>query len=334
MKYRFLGNSKISVSEICIGALHFGVYLSKEESLRLLNFGFEAGLNFIDTGPLYGNGLSEGYVGEFIAKRRDRVVVSTKAGLSRIERPDGSFGVVVQKLNSEGIRLNLEKSLKALNTEYIDIYQFHAYDHSTPIDESLEVIYKLIDEGKIKAFGASNYSPEELRTVIDCFDESYKDFFVALESHVNIIERRVEEELLPLCKENNISILPYRALARGVLSGKYSSQNEFPVGSRANDSWRVRNSIDSDSLKLLNILSKFGEQRKIKTLDVAIAWLLRNRAIGSLVIGARDENQLSECIQATKVVLSADDFMELDALLLDAGLMDRINSSPAVYFEQ
>lgn len=334
MKYRFLGNSTVRVSEICIGALHFGVYLSKEESLRLLSFGFDSGINFIDTGPLYGNGLSEGYVGEFTAKRRDKVVISTKVGLSRIERPDGSFGVTLQKLNSEGIRKSLEKSLKALNTDYIDIFQFHAFDYSTPIEESLEVIYKLIDEGKIKAFGASNYSPEELRAVIDSFDASYKDCFVALESHINIIERKVEEKVLPLCEENNISILPYRALARGILSGKYSSQNDFPAGSRANDSWRVRNSIDPDSLKILHTMSKFGEQRKVKTLDVAIAWLLRNNIIGSLVIGARDENQLSECIQATNIILSTDDFMELDTLLLDSGLMGRINSNPAVYFEQ
>jgi aryl-alcohol dehydrogenase-like predicted oxidoreductase len=328
MNYRFLGNSKISVSEICIGALHFGVYLSEEESLSLLDFGFDSGINFIDTGPLYGNGLSEGYVGKFITKRRDQVVISTKAGLSKIERPDGSFGVSLQKLNEEGIRKNLDKSLKSLNTDYIDIFQFHAYDHS------LDVVYKLIDEEKIRAFGASNYSPVELKSVIDSFDLAYKKYFVALESHVNIIERRVEAELLPLCKKNNISILPYRALARGVLSGKYLSSTEFPIGSRASDSWRVRNSIDEDSLKILKVMSKFAEQKRIKVLDIAIAWLLKNKCIGSLVIGARNKNQLRECIQSTEIKLSDSDLMELDALIIESGHMNRIYSNPSVFFEQ
>ena len=334
MNYRFLGNSKISVSEICMGALHFGVYLSEEESLSLLDFGFDSGINFIDTGPLYGNGLSEGYVGKFIAKRRDQVVISTKAGLSRIERPDGSFGVSVQKLNAEGIRKNLDKSLKSLNTDYIDIFQFHAYDHSTSITESLDVVYKLIDEGKIRAFGASNYSPVELQCVIDSFDLAYKKYFVALESHLNIIERRVEAELLPLCKKNNISILPYRALARGVLSGKYLSSSEFPIGSRASDSWRVRKSIDVDSLKILKVMSKFAEQKRIKVLDIAIAWLLKNKCIGSLVIGARNINQLSECIQSTEIKLSDSDYMELDELIIESGQMNRIYLNPSVFFEQ
>ena len=334
MKYRFLGNSKISVSEICIGALHFGVYLSKKESLKLLNFGFDRGINFIDTGPLYGNSLSEGYVGEFISTRRDKVIISTKAGLSKIERLDGSFGVIVQKLNSDGIRKNLEQSLKSLNTDYIDIYQFHAYDHSTPIEESLEVIYKLIDEGKIKSFGVCNYSPDELRTVIESFNPSYKDYFVSLGSHINIIERKVEQQILPICIENNISILPYRALARGLLTGKYLHKSKFPVGSRANDSWRVRDSIDSNNLMILKIMSKFSEERNIKTLDIAIGWLLRNKSIASLVIGARDENQLSECILSTKILFPNDIFIELDKLLLDSFFMGRINSNPLVYFEQ
>lgn len=334
MNYRILGNSKISVSEICIGALHFGVYLSREESLSMLDFGFDSGINFIDTGPLYGNGLSEGYVGSFIAKKRDQVVISTKVGLSRIERPDGSFGVGVQKLNAEGIRKSLDKSLKALNTDYIDIFQFHAYDPSTSISESLDVVYKLIDEGKIRAFGASNYSPVELQSVIDSFDLSYKKYFVALESHINIIERKVEQELLPLCKKNNISVLPYRALARGFLSGKYTSNTEFPIGSRASDSWRVRNSIDIDSLKILKVMTKFSEQKRIKVLDVAIAWLLKNKCIGSLIIGARNINQLSECIQSSRIKVSENDFMELDKLLFEAGQMNRINSNPPIFFEQ
>ena len=334
MRYKILGLSDINASRISLGCLHFGTYLDVNESIKLIHWAEGNGVNLIDTGPLYGNGESESIVGKAIRGKRDKYIVSTKVGLTRLKNQDGSFGVGVQKLNSSNIRSSLESSLSKLGTDYIDVFQFHAFDGETEIEESFGVMNDLVLEGKIRTIAASNYSPMQLKAVLRAIEKNNFKSLVALESHYNLIERMVENELLAVCREHGVSTIPYRALARGILTGKYKSGFPFPPGSRANDSWRVSKWITPETLNLVEKLEKFAGNRNRTVTQLALAWLLNQDTVASIAIGARNINQLSECVNSVEFVLSTEDMLMIEHIVDESGQRGVVSNLPPVYFEQ
>lgn len=334
MNYKQLGLSNLNVSEISLGTLHFGVYLNDSQSKNLVSYAIDEGINFIDSGPLYGNSFAEEILGKAIINRREKVIISTKVGLSKELRSDGSFGVSVLNLNKKNIRESLENSLRALKTEYIDLFQFHAFDGYTPLEESLSVMNELIVEGKIRAVGASNYNQTELESVLNVISKIGCSPLSTLETHYNIIERKAELDLIPQCVKNNVSLIPYRSLARGLLSGKYFNSSEYPKNSRAADSWRVRKLLTKEVLLAANELEKIAVEKGKTLINLAISWLLSKTYIPSVLVGAKNIEQLSGCISSTKWNLTQDEILLIDKVLKETELNNLIYLMPETFFEK
>lgn len=334
MKYRKLGQSDINVSILGLGCLHFGAYLSEIESIDMLHHAFQHGINFIDTGPLYGNGLSENIVGKAIRGCRDKVILTTKVGLARRKLSDGSFGVEVVPLNVQGIRDGLERSLKEIGTDYIDVFQFHAYDNDTPLEDSFGEMDRLVREGKIRSIAVSNYNPEELQAVLSIIKKNSWQPLVAIETHYNVIERMNEKELLPICEKNRVGVIPYRALARGILTGKYGSAGVIPTNSRAKDSWRVRQWLSTETLAVVSSLEAFAIQSGRTVSELSLAWLFARPNIGSVLVGTRNMGQLQTCLDSCSWVLTSQDLVEVDRLIDVHGQKTHVVTHPEVYFEK
>ena len=329
-----LGQSDLNVSQIGLGALHFGAYLTEKQSAEIICYALDSGINLIDVGPLYGNGLAERIVGKAIAGRRDQVVLTTKVGLARRELADGSFGVDVLPLTPGNIRKSLESSLVELGTDYIDLFQFHAYDANTPLEDSFGVMNELVGEGKVRAIGVSNFSPEELLTSINVIEKNSWTPIASIESHYNMIERMVEGSLAEICLDHNIGMLPYRSLARGILTGKYRIGEPLPVNSRAVDSWRVRDWLTDDTLSLVESLSKYAKENNSCITGLSLSWLLAQKFVPSLLVGARSIEQLEGSISALNWSLTELDLIDVDEIIVSMNQLSKVRSLPNVYFEK
>ena len=334
MQTRQLGKSELRPSVIGLGALHFGAYLDERAATEMVHHALSSGVSFIDVGPLYGNGMAESIVGKAIKGRRSKYLLSTKVGLARSARPDGTFGVKVVPLRPDRIRAALEQSLRELQTDHIDLFQFHAFDDSTPLEASFEAMDRLVREGKVLAVGASNYDPDELSRVVSTIGANGWSPLAALECHYNAIERRAEERILPICREARISVIPYRSLARGILTGKYTQGGSIPERSRAADSWRVRLLLEDATLNLVSALDRYARGHGRTVAQLAIAWLLARQEIGSVLIGARDRAQFDECAAATDWQLEAGQLKEIDDIVAGEGLSRQVAKAPDVFFEK
>lgn len=328
-----LGKSDLRVSKVGLGALHFGAYLSEYQSMELISYALDSGINLIDVGPLYGNGLAEAIVGKSLLGRRDKILLTTKVGLLRRKLNDGSFGVDVLSLTSKNITESLERSLKQLRTDYVDLFQLHAYDSSTPLEISLGVLNKLVIEGKIRAIGISNFSPEQLTEAVEIIKLNNWSPISSIETHFNMIERMAVKKLGPLCMENCIGMLPYRSLARGILSDKYKIGLPLPENSRAVDSWRVRDWLTHDTLSLVDALSKYSAGKNISITQLSIAWLLAHQFIPTVLIGARTTLQLQQNIESIGRKLTNEEILEIDQIIISMNQFDKVHSLPPVYFE-
>ncbi|MEI6149540.1 MAG: aldo/keto reductase, partial [bacterium] len=206
MRHRQLGKSDLSVSVVGIGGLHFGNLCDQQQTCRIIHKAQDFGVNFIDTAPMYGNTLSESFIGVAIRGRRDSFVIASKVGLTPAANASGQFGVATVSLNEAVIRKSVDSSLAALNIDRLDLLQLHAFDNSVPIHDTLSALEKLIREGKIRWVGCSNYDHEQLQAVGRAVHERDFSFMVSLQSHYNVLERRLERDLLPLCKDYELGI--------------------------------------------------------------------------------------------------------------------------------
>ena len=275
----------------------------------------DLGINFFDTAPIYGNGNSESFIGNALVGRRHSVLISTKVGLEKKLSADGKFGVDVVRLNAKNICASVESSLRKLRTDYVDLLQLHAFDALGNFDETMGAIDHLFKEGKICAVGSSNYAPDELLSAIKKISQNELPVMASCQCHYNIIERRAETELIPICREHEIGVICNRALARGVLTGKYQFGKSFPEGSRGTESDRVRNTITKDKLELISVLKEFSLVRGRALPELALAWVLSNPAISTVLIGARDIPQLEASVRAADWDLCADDVRLMDAVI-------------------
>jgi aryl-alcohol dehydrogenase-like predicted oxidoreductase len=315
-----------------IGALHFGVMLNESESKRIIDTAKNKGVVFIDTGPLYGNGNSERIVGNCIKSERENYYISTKVGLQKIERPNGSFGVDVIDLTPDNIRKSLESSLKNIKTDYIDLFQLHAFCDSVPLEDTFGALTDLVAEGKIKEIGVSNYSPSELVKSLSTIEKNDFTKISCIETHYNMLERMNENELIPLCEASNVKVIPYRALGRGLLTNKYL--NGIPSSSRAASSWRVKRYLNSEFLTLLRSINDLAIGVNQTLTSVSLQWLLKKDVVSDVLIGARDIETLVECISASFTDMSQELEDEIDKMISDHGMMPWVNSNPEVYFEK
>lgn len=314
-----LGNSSLEVSQIALGAWAIGGWMwggsDRKDSLRALDAAIDIGISSIDTAPVYGFGLSERIVGEAIQGKRERVQILTKYGL-RWDTVQGEFYFPTRTNNGTAVNIHryagkdsilreCEESLKRLKTDYIDLYQIHWSDPTTPIEETMEAVEQLIQQGKVRAAGVCNYSKEEMQRA--------EKIITLASSQVpySMVRRDIENEIVPYCIESNIGILVYSPLQRGILSGKIKPDHQFRGGDSRPDTpyYKLGNIIRINNF--LEQIRPLAKDKGISLAQLILRWTLQRPGITCLLAGARNEEQLDENAGALNFELSQ---AELDTI--------------------
>jgi aryl-alcohol dehydrogenase-like predicted oxidoreductase len=332
MKYFTFGKNKTKISYIGLGALHFGVFLNLKQTKKLIDYALDNGVNFIDTAPLYGNGTSEIFIKEALKKKRHKVIVATKFGLKKVLRK-GVFGVEVMKLNKKNLEKSLDESLIKMNLDYIDIFQLHAFDHKTNVLETFDALKDLKKKGKILEIGTSNYDPREMQLAQIAAKKLNINIATTL-VHYNMLERKAEKNILRQCKDFKIHPISYRALARGILSGKYNDINKIPKNSRAYKSFRVRKWLNKKLINLLKELNLLSKSFNRSLPELALAWQFNNKIKCSTVVGARNLKQLEVILNSTNWKLNKEIYNKIEERININGFSDYVFKMPEVYFEK
>ena len=311
MKYRNLGHSGLRVSLAGLGCNNFGMRCDEKQSAVVVHAALDIGINFFDTANVYGGQQSEVFLGRALAGRdRSQVVIATKIGHAM---GDG----ILQKGGSRAHIFNeVDASLKRLNTDYIDLYQHHIPDPKTPIDETLSALNDLVAMGKVRYIGHSNYSGWQIADAHWRAVNGGYNRFVTAQNHYNLLQRDVEKEVLPACKEYGVGMLPYFPLASGLLTGKYQRGVDAPADSRlANFGERGKKALSDRNFDQVERLAEFAQSRDKNLLQLAMAWLSSNPLVSSVIAGATRAEQVLANAESISWTLSDDDFAELDALL-------------------
>ncbi len=315
MEYRRLGRSGLRVSTLTMGTMTFGgkggfanvgrtdVKLAR----RQIDLALAAGVNLIDTADVYSAGLSEEITGEVLDGRREDVLLATKARMVVGDGPNDGGASRHHLIRS------VERSLKRLRTDYIDLFQIHEWDGQTPLEETLEALDSLVRSGKIRYVGASNYSGWQLMKALAVADANNYQRYVSQQIHYTLQARDAEDELVPLTLDQELGILVWSPLAGGLLSGKYRRDVTAPEGSRHLTDWNEPPVHDEGKLYVIvDVLVGIGEAPGVSAAQVALAWLLGRPGVTSLVIGARTEEQLSDNLAAADLVLTDAERTRLD----------------------
>lgn len=300
MNYRFLGKTGLKVSELCLGAMTFGRETSEELSHQMLDRFVEAGGNFIDTADVYTQGVSEEIVGRWLKdKPRDDLIIATKV---RFPMGDGPNEV---GLSRKHILAGIEASLHRLDTDYIDLYQVHCWDRSTPLEETLSTLDNLVQSGKVRYIGASNFSGWQLQKAIDISNHMGWEPFTCLQPQYNLLCRSTEWELIPICQNEGLGVVPWSPLRGGWLSGKFHrGMEEPPKGTRIkkaeeegwSEAWS--NYANEHTWGVLDALFDVAEEGGKSPAQVAINWLLQRLGVTAPIIGARTMEQLEDNLGA------------------------------------
>jgi len=310
MRTRNLGKTPLEVPVITLGGNVFGWTLDERESLRILDAAVDAGLNFIDTADLYSRwvpghtgGESETIIGKWLQAtgKRNRVILATKVGL---DMGDGKVG-----LSAAYIAQEVEDSLRRLQTDHIDLYQSHKADPTTPIEETLRAFERLIQQGKVRYIGASNYDGAQLREAQETARQNHLTGYCALQPHYNLLEREpYESDLAPVVAEYGLGVLPYYSLAAGFLTGKYRKPEDVK-GARAGS---VSKYVNERGLSILKALDEVAAEWSATPAQVALAWLIARPGITSAIASATRTEHIHDLVGAAELNLDETDMEKLD----------------------
>lgn len=307
MKYRKLGSTGLEVSEVGLGTNNFGGRLDYQSSDMVISQALDEGINFIDTSNSYGNSFSEEYIGRSLEGRRNQAIVATKVSSKMGEGPNQSGN------SRQHIMEQVDKSLLRLRSDHIDLYQIHWWDSTTPIEETLLTLNDLTVMGKIRYFGCSNFNAWQVCESLWTSKIRNINSFISVQPHYSILERKIEDELLPFAEKYNIGVLPYFPLANGFLTGKYRKGNPFPTGTRLDQS---NTKIFTDkNFELLEKLINFAEDRGRSVLDLAFAWLLFRENVSSVIAGATTADQVKSNAKTSGWKLSCEEYETINSLI-------------------
>lgn len=304
MRYRQLGRSGLTVSPVALGCIEFGRRVDAAQARRIVDAALEAGITFIDTAEGYGDGESERMLGEILGSRRQQVVISTKFGGPRLRTPDMAAG------SRRNMRRAVEQSLRRLQTEYIDLYQLHYPDPKTPLEETLAAMDELVKEGKIRYIGGSNFSASELVESQWFAQTTRRNRLISVTREYALTYRVVEAEVVPVCVKYGIGLLPWRPIAFGLLTGRYR-RGDAPPPSTNNPAPTVT-SADWDRIEALE---RFGQERGVDALAVAIGGLAAMPAVSSVIVGATRPEQAIANAKAAEWLPTAEDVAGIRAIL-------------------
>ena len=313
MEFRILGQRGPRVSLAGLGCNNLYSRADKEQSRLIIDKALDLGVTFLDTADSYGElGASEICLGDVLGTRRKDVVLSTKSGhgIKGLHpagfRPGASREYVISAA---------EASLKRLKTDWIDLYQIHRPDPNAPIEETLRALDDLMRQGKVRYVGCSNFSPSDLTEAMDSSRRTGGSAFVSCQDSYSLLARKIEAELIPLMRANDMGLIPYAPLARGLLSGKYHRGAPLPEGSRlAEQPDQAKRVINETNMNIVEGLRSFAEERGHSLLELAVNWLAAQRPVASVIAGAISPEQVEQNVAAFGWQLSGDDLKAIDAI--------------------
>lgn len=311
MEYRSLGASGLKVSPICLGTMMFGGRTEDAEAGRIVRSAREAGINFIDTADYYEEGRGEAMVGDLVASDRDWWVIATKVGF---RTGPGSNDDGTSRLH---IRASVERSLRRLHTDRIDLYYIHRDDETTPLGEALRAVGDLVASGKVLYWGLSNFRGWRVAEAVGLARDLGMPAPVVVQPYYNAMNRQPEVELLPACRHLGLGVIPYSPLARGVLTGKYRPGAQPPSDSRAGrkDARMLETEWRQESLALVEQIRSRAEERGMTAGQFALNWLLSNEIITSVLAGPRTAEQFEEYLGALAHGFDGEDAAVIDRLV-------------------
>jgi aryl-alcohol dehydrogenase-like predicted oxidoreductase len=315
MKYNQLGNSGLVVSELSLGTMNFGKGLSgglnlvfdEKQATNLVDKAIDFGINLFDTADIYSEGESELILGKALKGKRKDVLIATKHSFRSGKQP---FNVGV---NTKHLIEQTENSLKALNTDYLDIVLLHNDDPITPIDETLRAMENLVQQGKVRYIGLSNYQAWKAATMIQRQKDLNFQPFTASQMHYSILNREMEHEFIPMSLHHGLGMMVWSPLSSGFLTGKYTKENPEPEGARLN-SFDLGLFDRSLGYEVVEKLNQIAEKHNNTVAEVSIAWLLAKKIVSTVIVGVSKLTQLESNVNATKINLTTIEIEEIDNL--------------------
>ena len=311
MRYRKLGSSDLEVSEISLGSwLTFAGGVAAEQTRACTEAAFDVGINFFDTANVYGRGVAESAWGEILSKHpRDSYILATKVW--------GQMSDTDQGLSAAQIAKQIDASLTRLRTDHVDLYQAHRFDVTVPIEETIEALQRVVQQGKARYLGFSEWTPQQIQAAIDI---AGPDLFVSSQPQYSMLWQAPEAELFDLCAANGISQVVWSPLAQGVLTGKYKPGEPIPADSRfANDAMNVSKDLilTDTTLQAVQRLTPIADEVGVSMATLALAWVLRRRELASAITGASRPEQVHANARASGVHLGDDVLKRIDDALGD-----------------
>ncbi|MED3383236.1 aldo/keto reductase [Bacillus subtilis] len=314
MDYVKLGHSGLEVSRLCLGCMSFGAaekwvhqwVLDEEKSRPIIKKALELGINFFDTANVYSMGASEEILGRALKDyaNRDEIVLATKVHQRMHEGPNGAG------LSRKAIMSEIDKSLKRLGTDYVDLYIIHRWDYHTPIEETMEALHDVVKAGKARYIGASAMYAWQFQKALHVAEKNGWTKFVSMQNHLNLIYREEEREMLPLCKEEKIGVTPYSPLASGRLTREWSETTHRSETDQIQKS-KYDATADADRL-VVERLAAIAEKHGVSRTHIALAWLLQKKPVTTPIIGATKMSHLENAVRALSVKLTSEDIALLE----------------------
>jgi aryl-alcohol dehydrogenase-like predicted oxidoreductase len=318
MEMRNLGRSGLKVSLAGLGCNNFGMTIDEGQTQKVVDTALASGINFFDTADIYGNGNSEVFLGRALGKRRQDAVIATKFGVPTGQDPNSKGGSRRYVLRAA------EASLKRLGTDYIDVYLIHTPDIETPIAETLDALNSLVDQGKVRYIGCSNFAGFMISDAQWTAQTAGLRGFVTAQNEWSLLERKIESEVVPACAHHGLGIMPYFPLASGALTGKYKRGQAPSADSRyGSDQGGMFKSyyghfIADATLQKVEALEKVAAQAGISLVELALSWLARNPVVSSVIAGATRPEQVESNAKSTKGSLSGEVVKAVDSVLAAA----------------
>lgn len=315
MEYRQLGRSGLKVSALTLGTMTFGGdgkfskvgSLDEAGSCRMVDLCLDAGVNFYDTADVYSAGMSEEFLGAALKGRREKVLIATKARFRMGPGPNDAGS------SRHHLIEGCEASLRRLGTDHIDLYQLHEWDGQTPVEETAAALDHLVSSGKVRYVGVSNFSGWHLMKLLSVAERNGFPRPIAQQIHYTLQAREAEYELIPIAVDQGVDLLVWSPLAGGLLSGKYRRDRRSVEGTRRFNQWSEPPVRDEEALwKIVDTLVGVAEARGVTAAEVALAWTLTRPGVASVIVGARNEEQLRVNLRAADLRLTAEEIAALE----------------------
>jgi aryl-alcohol dehydrogenase (NADP+) len=314
MDYVPLGSTGLKVSRLCLGCMTYGSkkwrewVLEEDESRPFIRRSLELGINFFDTADVYSLGVSEEILGRALQDfaSRDRVVIATKVFNAMGEDPNQ------RGLSRKHIRASIDASLRRLRTDYVDLYQIHRFDYETPIEETMEALDDVVREGKALYIGASSMYAWQFAKMLNTSDSGGLARFVTMQNHYNLVYREEEREMLPLCREEGIGVIPWSPMARGFLMGNRRAQDFGDTSRAKTDDYAKKLYYQPSDFTVVDRVTEIAKRRGVPNAQIALAWVLQQPGIAAPIIGASKMGHLDDAVAALGIKLDEAELKTLD----------------------